>query len=207
MSDNQAATAELLLAMTAEEFEKIVVSQLNHTRRAPEIYEALMSAHVIVRTKEALDILRVRSQDAMQAKRADLAAFQARCTEEGPDGRLTWLKGKGERMQTIRKSGHFLKLVEAMQVEAKRGIRNARIATQESRAAEKAVRRAEDGPKAANRRGTLWTLVGALIAHEEAQYHNCTAEDEKLWDLLDSMTCLWDGETLSLREAYQSGWS
>lgn len=201
---NQAAV-ELLLAMTAEELENIVVSQLNPTRREPEVYAALMSPQVITRTKDTLDILRTRSQDTMQAKRAELTDFQSDCAQQGPAGKQIWLRGKGQYSAELRKSGHFLKLVESMQIETKRALRDARIAARQAADEAKAERRAaaDSGPR---RRGTLWILVGALINHEAEQQHDCTEHDEKLWDLLDTMTCMWDEQEMSLREAYERGW-
>lgn len=199
MTDNHAVTTELLLAMTAEEFEKTVVSQLNRTRRDAETYEALMSARVITRAKETLDILRVRSQDSMQAKRTAMTEFQSRCAQDDENGKLTWLRGKGEYAASIRRAGHFLKLVEAMQVEVKQALKTARVAAHDAREAENAGNRTSKREK----QDTLWTLVGALLAHEEAQLHNCTPEDEKLWDMLDEITLKWDDERLSLREIHE----
>lgn len=205
MIDSHAATTEMLLALAAEEFEKIVISQLNRQRRDPLVYAALMSPKVVVHTKEALDILRARSQNSMQAKRSDMNDFQADCAAEGPDGKLKWLKGRGEYMDSLRRTGHFLKLIEIMQIEAKRGVREAKTALHEARLTERAARRAAS-PHTVKSHRVLWTLVGALIDHEDKQLGNCTAEDEKLWDLLDTLTCIWDEETMSLREAYERGW-
>lgn len=192
----QSANAEMLLAMADQEFEKIVISQLNTTRRTPEIYELLLSPDIVLRTKEILDILRLRTQNTMQAKRAELYEFQARCAEEGWSGRSKWLRGKGEYETDRHKSGHFLKLVEIMQLQVKRPARAAASRPETSK-------KYKNGK---NRQSIIQTLVGALIAHERVQQEHCTSQDEVLWDLLDTLTISWNEQDHTLREMHEAGW-
>jgi hypothetical protein len=194
----QPATTEMLLAMADQAFEKIIISQLNPNRRTPEIYELLLSPAVVQRTKEMLDVMRLRTQDTMQAKRSHLYDFQARCVEEGPTGKAKWLRGKSEFEASRKKSGHFLKLIEIMQVQVKRALRDAVTPPQTS---------PEVHLKRKERTELIKKLVHALIAHEEAQLDECTAEDEKLWDVLDNLTITWGDQECTLREAHESGWT
>lgn len=197
MTNTQPASAEMLLALADREFEKIVISQLNTTRRTPELYELLLSPEVVLRTKEILDVLRLSTQNTMQAKRAELYEFQARCAADGPDGKLKWLRGKAEYETDRHRSGHFLKLIEVMQLQVKRPAREAAMQSADSRNATRDKKKFS----------VIQALVSALIKHEAVQQDNCTHADETLWDLLDTLTVSWNEQDRTLREMYEDEWS
>jgi hypothetical protein len=187
----------VVLQMSEEDFEELVLAQLRLSTRDAAAWALLTSPDVIARTKNTLDRIRVRVQGTLVDKKIELAEFQNECHAMSHGGRQRWYNGRVEMLRSQRASSHFLGLVEAAQKDVRVLIKQQSVAHNE------ALR--TSGTRRRGGLNALHELVAAVISHETAQSHDGTDEDEKLWDLLDSIEVGADGTTL--REAHESGWT
>jgi hypothetical protein len=191
------AQVAVVLQMDEEDFEELVLAQLRLSTRDAAAWSLLVSPSVILRTKNTLDRTRMRVQGTLVDKKLELAEFQNQCHAMPHGGKQRWYEGRIEMMRSQRASSNFLGFVESAQKDVRVLIK------QQSDAHYEASR--SRGDRRRNGLDALHELVAAIVSHETAQSHDGTDEDEKLWDLLDSIEVGGDGTTL--REAHESGWT
>lgn len=174
---------ENLIALDDKSFERLVSSNLRPAMRNATIWNLMLSPHLIQRTRKTLIAVQAQATGALRLKDASIReAGLAPSDDIAAAVRLSTIK------ESRKASVRFLRwadesLAEVTAVMQERGVET-------SLAHSKTFRR----------------LVEGVIAHEEEMKDDGSEVDNDLWTLLDELTLIIDGRSLTLREAHDCTW-
>lgn len=181
-----------LLGMPEREFERVVSVQINPGKRSGEVWGLLLSPEVLPRLSEMLDVLHIKTKDALKHKAFSFERFMDAHAELGTTNRSVRAEGRREWQGSFQASTRFLAYIEAAQIQVKHRLKQAGLG--EGR---QAFRRAVPA---------LQRLVTALVAHKDEMGDDASQADEDLWDLLDDVNVIIHGKSMTLRQAHESSW-